>query len=246
MRGVLPKVMTVIAGLSVLFALVVWGFYRASTHEPEFYKAALKVEPAQQEQAGDALEQGVLELHNQAREEGRWEAVFTDEQLNGWLATDLAHKFPRLLPTGAKDPRIGITPDQIQIACRYQKANVETIISLALDVHLTASTNTLAVKISKLRAGTLPVPLKHFLDRISHAAHRSEIPLRWKVQDGDPLALITVPVQHEDYAHRAIYLETVELREGEVYLAGNTQQAGNKLMAQQDSDRSAENETVQR
>ena len=236
MRGVLRKAMLVVVGLSALFAVGVWGFYRASRQEPEFYQAALRVGTSQHEQAGDALEQGVLDLHNQAREAGRWEAVFTDEQLNGWLATDLTEKFPRLLPSGAKDPRIEIRTDQIRIACRYQRGKVETVISLAVDVHLTDKTNTLAVRISKLRAGALPVPLKRFLNRISRAARRSDIALRWKVQDGDPLALITVPVRHEDYAHREIYIDAIELRDGAIYLAGNTQRADNQLMAQRESD----------
>jgi hypothetical protein len=50
--------------------------------------------------------------------------------------------------------------------------------------------------------------------------------LRWGQADGDPVALVTVPHQHEDYSHREIYLETIEIRDGEIALAGRTQKSG--------------------
>ena len=95
---------------------------------------------------------------------------------------------------------------------------------MALDVDLTTETNTLAVRVSKLRAGALPVPLKQFLDKISVAASSGGIPLKWRQIEGDPVALVTIPVTNEDYAHREIYVDTIALREGEIYLAGHTEQ----------------------
>ncbi len=50
---------------------------------------------------------------------GHWSAVFTDEQINGWLAADLPEKFPQLLPPEIQDPRVVFAPGQLQLACRY-------------------------------------------------------------------------------------------------------------------------------
>jgi len=197
--------------------------YSASRHEPQFYQQALKVEPETQQEAGDELEQSVLKLHNSARDEGRWEAVFTESQINGWLAADLPEKFPHMLPVGTDKPRVSIDNDHIKIACRYQRGTIQTVVSFDLSVRLTKEPNTLAVRVSKVRAGALPVPLKRFLAPITKAGADSDITLRWSQTDGDPVALVTVPHQHEDYSHREIYLETVELRDGEVALAGRTQ-----------------------
>ena len=94
---------------------------------------------------------------------------------------------------------------------------------MALDVDLTTETNTLAIRVSKLRAGVLPVPLKQFLDKITRAARNGDVPLAWRQIDGDPVALVTIPITHEDYAHREIYVDAIELRDGEIFLAGHTE-----------------------
>ena len=90
-------------------------------------------------------------------------------------------------------------------------------------MNLTTEPNTLAIRVSKVRAGALPIPLKRFLAPITKAGADSDITLRWSQTDGDPVALVTVPHQHEDYSHREIYLESIEMRDGEVVLAGRTQ-----------------------
>ncbi len=211
---------TVVLGL---LGIAVLGLYRAAQREPTFYRQALLVEPKENQEAGDALEQSLLDLHNEVRSVGKWEAVFTEEQVNGWLVADLPEKFPNVLPIGTQEPRVAIDAEAIRVACQFDNGKFKTIISMALDVDLTTETNTLAVRVSKLRAGTLPVPLKQFLDKIAAAARRGAIPLTWRQIDGDPVALVTVPVTHEDYAHREIYVDTIELREGEIYLAGHTE-----------------------
>jgi hypothetical protein len=228
LRYLLIGVVTVFGLLAVVVAVL----YQAAQREPVFYQEALLIEPAHQEEAGDSLEQNVLELHNEVRESGTWEAVFTDEQINGWLAADLPSKFPNVLPAGTQEPRVKIDPEFVRVACRFDNGKIGTVVSFAIDVDLTTETNTLAVRVSKLRAGALPVPLKQILDKITSAAGRGDIPLRWRQVEGDPVALVTVPVTHDDYAHREIYVDSVELRDGEVYLAGHTEQgSGQELHA---------------
>jgi hypothetical protein len=198
--------------------------YKAAQRQPKFYRQAMLAEPAEYAKAGDALERNVLDLHNEVRSVGTWESEFTEEQVNGWLVADLPEKFPNVLPPGTKEPRVAIDAEAIRVACQFDNGKVKTVISMALDVDLTTETNTLAIRVSKLRAGALPVPLKQFLDKISVAAGRGDIPLKWRQIDGDPVALVTVPVTHEDYAHREIYVDTVELRDRSIYLAGHTEQ----------------------
>jgi hypothetical protein len=208
--------------------------YRAAQHEPEFYYQALRAEPKMQAEAGDSLERSILDLHHDARTEGRWEAVFTEDQINGWLASDMPEKFPSLLPRGTQDPRVDLSPERIQVACRYDRGKFNSVISFVLEVALTEETNQLAIRINKVRAGVLPVPLKSFLDRIRRVADNADIVLDWAQTKGDPVALVTVPIKHEDYAHREVYLETIELRDGQLLLAGHTEQSHDKLIASVD------------
>ena len=227
-----------------LLGVAVLGLYQAAQREPVFYQQAMRLEPGSLEEAGDELEQSMLDLHNDVRSIGTWEAVFTEEQVNGWLVADLPEKFPNVLPRGTQEPRVAIDPEAIQVACQFDNGKIKTVISMILDVDLTTDTNTLAVRVSKLRAGALPVPLKQFLDKIAIAARRGDISLQWRQIDGDPVALVTVPVTHEDYAHREIYVDTIELREGEIFLAGHTELKNKPLLNA--SIQLGTNSTVQR
>ena len=47
-------------------------------------------------------------LMNTARREGQWYALVTEQQLNGWLAVDLAENHQDLLPAGAVELRVRI------------------------------------------------------------------------------------------------------------------------------------------
>src|SRR5687768_11397356 len=85
-----------VAAVVLIIALALTGFsvYRAAQHVPRFYEEALAVDPVEQRQAGEELERLALDLHNEVQRAGDWEAVFSEDQINGWLAVDLEEKFP--------------------------------------------------------------------------------------------------------------------------------------------------------
>jgi hypothetical protein len=217
----------------VLFAvLVVCGFllYRGTQQVPQFYAASVPPElspPEQEEQArlGDEFEREVLELHNDTGREGQWQAVFSDREVNAWLAVDLVQNHPRALPPDLIDPRVRIGADRLQVACRYQGERLETVVSIEADAYLTDKPNQLAVRICGFRAGVIPLPLKQLMDRVTDAARKGGVQLVWSQQDGDPVALLQVPAEHQQFPGRELCLETLELRDGEIFLAGRTVRA---------------------
>jgi hypothetical protein len=235
---------------ALILALLTWGVHRATQHVPDFYQQALVNEPEQQEAAGDQLERHVLQLHNEARRAGQWQAVFTDEHINGWLAVDLPEKFPGILPKTLQDPRVAVTPEAVRIAFRYEDGQFSTVVSLEVEAHLTDEPNVLALRIRKARAGLLPVPLKKVLDAIQTAAREADLMLHWAQQEGDPVALVTLPTEHKEYRRRALSLKAVELRRGEIVVAGRTNdesRSGRLVDAQPiATDQSGEKKTRQR
>jgi hypothetical protein len=249
-RKVLRIIAVVAAGILVIAAVLLIGVYRASQHVPTFYQKALQREPVRQAKAGDQLERQVLELHNEVKEEGHWQAIFTDEQINGWLAADLPEKFPKALPKEVTDPRVAIEPREVKIACRYKAEKMSAILSLALEIHLTDEPNVVAVRIRKARAGALPLPLKQWLDRISKSAEKANVSLHWAQVDGDPVALVTVPREHKEFQHRILAVETIEMRTGEIYLAGRTDADETTILAasyqQAAADQSPDKKKTQR
>ncbi len=229
MRFVDVKKFLRIVGVSFLAllaigAVVLFFLYRASQREPQFYQEALALEPEEQAEAGDELEKSVLDLRNEVREEGRWEAVFTNEQINGWLAADLPTKFPNTLPKGVSDPRISISKDLAQIACRYQSRRFSSVVSIGLTVQMAEDPNVVALRLRYIRAGALPLPtVEKWKEKFEQAATDAGVPLRWETIDGDDVALVKLNPQHKDFVGKRLVLETIELRDGEIWLAGRTE-----------------------
>ena len=196
--------------------------YQATRHVPEFYQRALEVSPQQQAAAGDELERQVLELHSEIQDEGRWQAVFDEDQINGWLASDLTEKFSTSLPTGVSEPRVSISPESVQLACRYQDSRIDTVVSLKLALAVNPQSNEVAITVQNVRAGLLPLPLKELLDQVAAAARRAELDLRWVQSDGAPVALLRVPAEIPSLEVTGFQLEKIDLGEGEIRLIGQT------------------------
>jgi hypothetical protein len=218
-RVALVLVVLVTAGVAILLTAA----YRATQHVPEFYQQALAQKPVEQKAAADQLEREVLELHNEARKPGRWEARFSQEQINGWLAADLPVKFPGALPEGVSAPRVAIEPNHMQLAVRYDQGDVSTVLSLAGDAYLTDRPNEVAIHIEHVRAGAFPVPLAQFLDDIAERAGDAGLLIRWSEQAGDPVALVTLPLDRKEFKGKQLQVERLEIGAGEIVVSGRTE-----------------------
>lgn len=221
-RGIVRIVLAVVIVFVVVAAVSVWSAYQASQQVPDFYAEALAAPPAIQAAAGQELERQALKLNSQVRRPGRWEARFTQDQINGWLAVDLPTKFPGSLPRGVSDPRVDVSRDEIQLAVKWQQGNTSAVLSAAGEVYLTEESNEVAVRILAVRAGSLPVPLARFLDEIASRAASSGLPLAWTEVDGDPVAIIKLPLDREEFRGKRLLVEELRLEEGELIVAGRT------------------------
>jgi len=211
-----------ITGLTLIgvSAGVYFGYHHALQYSPGFYERAMAIPLADQQKAGQEFERHVLALHNDMQEQAQWKHVFTAREINGWLAADLPRKFPELLPPEISEPRIALSPGQLELAFRYDDGRVSTIINLRMDVGVAETRNTLTVRIRNARAGWIPLPLTDFLDQISQTAREADLMLRWAQENGDPVALVTIPLEHEHQQGREYVLETVDISQGELVIAG--------------------------
>lgn len=211
-------------GLAALALLVLGGTYLAARRVPGFYQQALEAAPEAHEQHSDELLAGAAALASTVRKEGPWRVLFTADQINGWLAVDAAKNFPELLPPGIADPRVAIHDDRIAIACRYLAGPVETVLSLEGDAYV-EEPNVLSIRIRRARAGSLPAPLGGLLKGLAAAADKAGLQLRWLQAEGDPVAVVRLQPPGDE-GNQLRQIEAIELREGEIYLAGRTLGAG--------------------
>lgn len=211
--------------LAIVILVISAGIYgyRSLQQVPEFYTQALAKPAAEPAKAAYKFEQEVLELRNDVRREGDWQATFTAEEINGWLSNDLPVKFPKALPSQISDPRVAISPEMIQVACKYVDSRFNSVISIGAQPKMTAEPNVIAIRVKQVRAGALPVPLANFLEQISQHTAKAGVPLRWGEEEGDPVAYITIPLNQPEFQGKKLRVEQVELKDGALVVSGKTE-----------------------
>jgi hypothetical protein len=204
---------------ATLVVVLVGGAYYAAQQVRPFYQEALKTEPAALEQGRQELESRATALYSDAKQAGHWQALFTADQINGWLATQLAHNSESsasALPKEIRDPRVAITRDALTLGFRTSSGGVETVISVDASVSLT-ETGAIAVRLIGVRAGALPLPVLQLADELAEACQRLKLPVRWTRQDGKPVALVEIQ------SSEPVYIDSIQLDDGQLYVAGHTE-----------------------
>jgi hypothetical protein len=204
----------------VVLALVIAGgiwLYRSLSYVPPFYSEAVSASDPELKRSNREMLRRTAALNNDVQRPGKWEALFSDKEINGWLAVDVPKNHPDLIPPQARDPRVQIMPGRLLAGVRIEDA-VSAVVSVELDVRLTEA-NVVAVRIQRIRVGDVPWGLDQVLDEVVKAARDWGIRVEQTQSDGDPVLLLTMPAEFDK---RRVLLERLELREGEVYLSGQT------------------------
>lgn len=198
-----------------------WWAYQALWEVPEFYERALAVEGPHVEAASDEMLERAAALASDVQHSGAWQAAFSAEQINGWLAIDLPKNHPELLPGAVRQPRVAISPDRFQLAARYDDGRRSLVLSLEVEAFVSPP-DRLALRVRSIRAGALPVPLASVMDRVAEAVRRSGLPVEWREQDGDLVALVHV-AETQSSGKRLVQLDSLKLEEGRITLVGHTE-----------------------
>ena len=212
-----------LAAASVVLTVALCIAFRCAVHhEPRFYTAALEPHSPIDATDGDALERNVLQLHNHLRQPGQWTVVFTQEQINGWLAHDLMEKFPDLLPPEVSQPRVALEPGRLLIGFRYRTTGLDAVVTLVAELFLTDQPNELGIRFCRARLGLVPISLDPFLSGVTEALLAAGIRLRWTQEDGVPVAVVSLVPLDARYGLADVQLEALQIRQGELWLAGRT------------------------
>ncbi|MCA9189856.1 MAG: hypothetical protein R3E01_12000 [Pirellulaceae bacterium] len=216
LRGAMAVALATMSGLALITMLL------AAVSFPASYQHSLTVPAAQLLADQRAMDQGVQRLQDEMTSSDHWEATFTDDEINGWLALELRKRFPALLPHTFQDPRVRIASGEAKLACRYLGHRPPTVITIAVDVQSTDEPNVLAVRLKKTQVGAVCGLTEIAVEKIDQAALRARIPVIWDDADGDPVAMVYLPESVLDHG-RDVWIDTIQLRDGEVYVAGHSQ-----------------------
>jgi hypothetical protein len=207
--------------MACLLWLFVWSLIQ---RVPPFYIAAIDRSREMQAAWSDEFLKISAALAGDIDRPGHWQATFTTDQINGWLATDLADNFPDVLPRNTFDPRVQLAKQQATLGVRVGPPDAMTVYSITFDAYR-VDDDTFALKLQPPHAGSLRLSIGRVQRELSAAAKKSNIPLEWRAIDGDLVALVRLDALTRDNRH-SIRLEALEIRDGAVFFAGETVRLG--------------------
>src|SRR4051812_41344691 len=207
--------------ITALIAAILGGAYYAAQQVEPYYEQALRTEPEVLERGSRELESRATALYSDAKQIGRWQALFTVEQINGWLATQLAADKGGELPANMRDPRIAIVRDRLTLGFRTKSGGLETVVSVDGSVLITDDGN-VGIRFMSVRAGALPLPVLQLADELATACKKLKLPVRWTQENGQPIAIVNI-ASNASADNREFFIDSIELRNNEMYLAGHTE-----------------------
>jgi hypothetical protein len=214
------RLLYIVVGLLVALVVTLSSLYVAVRHVPAFYSKAMQGDPEKQDTASKRLLQQAAALSTAFKKDGAWEALVTADEINGWFAVDAIKSHAEAMPRQFRNPRVSIDSKYLTLACLFETEDCSSVVSLTIEPYM-PEPNVLALRFIKARAGLLPVPLRSVSDRLTKTAHELQLHLEWRQSHGDPVALLSLPDDHQESKHHAV-IETLRLGEGEIYFAGVT------------------------
>ena len=207
-------------GLGVLGFIPV-AAWLSLTYEPYYYRAMVGLSREQRAGRAKKFVAQSIQLRNDICNEPSWEAIFTDQEVNAWLAEDLVTHFADRLPPEVHEPRLLFEPDRIILAFQLRQGGVQSVITVVARPRVPGG-NTIELTLEKIRAGILPVPADHILDRIIEYARTHGIDAEWDRRDGYPVVVMryTPNIERED-----VQLEELQIRDHQIRLAGRSDRA---------------------
>ena len=217
----LPFKRIFIVSLSVIVVIAATGVlgWMSLTHEPKFYREMVASPGKKRVATAKRFVASSLQLRNDIVNEPTWEAIFSDEEVNAWLAEDLVIHFADMLPPQVHEPRVMFELDRVTLAFELDRGPLRTVVWVVARTRV-PEPNVLELTVEKIRAGVLPVPADSILDRIAQHARDHGLDVSWKRGDeGLPVATIryTPNDRRED-----VQLERVDILNGEIRLAGRS------------------------
>ncbi len=220
------RLLTALLGCGVLFVaavglvLVIGGV--AVTRQPEFYTKALELPPSEAARAGEELKEKVRDVAGDVVDSPRWELRITEQQVNGWLAQQLPAEYPNLLPPGVSEPRLAFGEEQIRLACRYEGADIATVLSADVRVVPGEEPNEVHLQLVAARAGLVPIPLGPLYESLAELAERAPAEIEWDATTNPPTAQVQIPERWEEIRGRLI-VDAIEIGEGQISLSGHVE-----------------------
>lgn len=206
--GTVVALLATLACAAAIYAA--WGLQQVDPR----YAEALELDPEKAAADAQKLEERVAELNADANQD-HWNATFTEDEVNGWLASVLREKLPDLLPPEVQDPRVQLKEGRVFIAYRYA-GKLTTVITLETEPRIEKD-GLVGIRLVSAYAGFFPVANALVVKEVDKLAETLKWPIEWREQP-DKLELFipmkdlfSTDAQDRDLAELAVYDGKVEI-----------------------------------
>ena len=200
-----------------------WLAAQQAKKMPESYKSVLEIEPTVAARDGSMLEYNLVRLQNAARRSDPWRVEFTQDQINGWFVSDLPEKFPDSLPDLVQDPRVVIGQNELKFIFKFVTGQLDGFVVVDSDVFCTDVANEVAVKITNVKSGIVPLPIAPWVDRIESVFSKLGVPVYWTSIENDPVAVFSIPeFMTPQGVNQNAVVDSISLQDGKLVVVGQT------------------------
>ncbi len=202
----------------------IWYAIQEAQKLPDFYAQVLQSDEQMARAKGKEFERNLIQLRNSARRQTPWKIEFSQDQINGWLTSDLPEKFPESIPNQIKDPRAIIGENELKLAFKYEGTGLSGIIVVRAEVFCTEHPNEIAVRVIDVRSGFLPLPINPWIERVADSIRKAGIPMYWSNAGDSQVAVFTIP-EHLSLRgdSQQVVVEAIELLPGKLIVAGRAE-----------------------
>lgn len=237
-RQLLRLISYSLLGILFLFLLILYSLYLSAQRPPKFYRDALAVSDEIEELRNKEMLRKVRNLNNDVQKTDRpWQGDFSVDELNAYLATEVAKPGSNLFPKEISEPRLSISGRKIEFACRVERNEFAGILHLTCSLTL-PEPNRMTLRIREARLGRIPISRKLseqiLFEMLEKNGYR---PVRGN-EAGDPTLSVELGLKYGK--GKAIRLETLDIENGSVQLSGQTLRTDSRPASEVDGPSSTE------
>lgn len=212
------KFFYILLGLGVLVILVALYILHLIRAIPEEYGKELRRPPSAYSEPVQELMDTVDDIEKDLRLGYDLNYRLTQEQINGWLATQLKGNSRVSLPSGIESPRLILGTKRQTVYFTIVGSKFQSAISIQLSCTLTDQPNTVELKIESIHAGSLPIRLKRVFDEIESAMERSGVDFKWKPGTERTVANVRIPSRVRVKRERELQITDLDFHAGSVHV----------------------------
>ncbi len=205
--------------LFLILGLTVAALLLAVKSKPKFYAKSLQVERSiLARKSREATEKTTETFAKLTPLRSGWETKYTEDEINGYLAVDLARDHPKILPPEIKDPRISLQNEKLEFACQIENGTFTGVLNLVMDVKF-PQTNRCEIRFQVARLGLLPFSRETVRDLLADGFRQSGVKVETPTIEGDPALVLDfqIPIQEKKLS---LLLESLTIENGEISFSG--------------------------